>query len=76
MYEDAISLVKTGQVVTRESTRTTGHGKSSQQVTDTWKVVGINGLTSARLYGELGSGSHQNRNDFQPNPINAVVVAA
>ena len=74
VYEDALSLVKTGQVVTRESTRTTGHGKNSQQVTDTWKVVGISGLTSAGFYGELGSGSHENRNDFQPNPIISVVV--
>ena len=74
VYKDALSLVKTGHVITRESTRTTGHGKNSQQVTDTWKVVGISGLTSAGFYGKLGSGSHENRNDFQPNPINAVVV--
>ena len=74
VYEDALSLVKTGHVATRESTRTTGHGKNSQQVIDTWKVVGISGLTSAGFYGELGSGSHENRNDFQPNSINAVVV--
>ncbi len=74
VYEDALSLVTTSRVITRESTRTTGHGKNSQQVTDTWKVVGISGLTSAGFYGELGSGSHENRNDFQPNPINAVVV--
>ena len=32
------------------------------------------GPTSAGFYGELGSGSHENRNDFVPNPINAVVV--
>jgi len=74
VYEDTLSLAKTGHVITRESTRTTGHGKNSQQVTDTWTVVGISGLTSAGFYGELGSGSHENRNDFQPNPINAVVV--
>jgi hypothetical protein len=74
VYKDALSLVKTGQVVTRESTRTTGHGKNSQQVTETWQVVGISGLTSAGFYGELGSGSHENKNDFQPNLINAVVV--
>ncbi len=41
---------------------------------DRWEVVGIEGLTSAGFYGELGSGSHENRNDFMPNPINAVVV--
>jgi hypothetical protein len=74
VYEDALSLVTTSRVVTRESTRTTGHGKNSQQVTDTWEVVGISGLTSAGFYGEFSSGSHENRNDFQPNPINAVVV--
>ncbi len=56
MYEDALSLVTTGHVITRESTRPTVHGKNSQQVTDTWKVVGISGLTSAGFYGELGSG--------------------
>jgi hypothetical protein len=74
VYEDAISLVKTGQVVKRESARTTGHGKNSKQVTDTWDVAGIKGLTSAGFYGKLGSGSHEYRNDFKPNPINAVVV--
>ncbi len=31
-------------------------------------------MTTAGFYGELGSGSHENRNDFVPNPINAVVV--
>jgi hypothetical protein len=41
---------------------------------DLWKVVGIQGLTSAGFYGPLGSGSHENRKDFVPNPINAVVV--
>jgi len=74
VYEDALSLVKSGQIVTRESTRKTGAGKNSQQVTDTWKVVGISGLTSAGFYDELGSGSHENRNGFRPNTINAVVV--
>ncbi len=74
VYQDALSLVQTGQVAKRESTRTTGHGKNSKQVTDTWEVVGINGLTSAGFYGELGSGSHEHRNAFKPNLINAVVV--
>ena len=32
------------------------------------------GLTTAGFYGPLGSGSHENRKDFVPNPINAVVV--
>ena len=74
VYDDAISLVGTGLRVTRETVRTTGHGKNSKQVTDTWDVVGIEGLTTAGFYGELGSGSHENRKDFMPNPINAVVV--
>ena len=74
VYDDALSLVETGLRVTRERIRTTGHGKNSKQVTDTWDVAGIEGLTTAGFYGELGSGSHENRNDFRPNPINAVVV--
>ena len=74
VYGDAISLVGTGLRVKRETIRTAGHGKNSKQVTDTWDVVGIEGLTTAGFYGELGSGSHENRNDFRPNPINAVVV--
>ena len=74
VYKDALSLADTGQVVTRETIRTTGHGKNSTQVTDTWKVVGLSELTSAGFYSERGSGSHETRNDFIPNPINAVVV--
>ena len=74
VYDDAISLVETGLRVTREETRTTGHGKNSEQVTDTWDVVGVEGLTTAGFYGDLGSGSHENRNDFRPNLINATVV--
>ncbi len=56
VYDDALSLVKTGLHVTRERIRTTGHGKNSKQVTDPWDVAGIEGLTSAGFYGELGSG--------------------
>ncbi|MEA3360317.1 MAG: transposase [Thermodesulfobacteriota bacterium] len=74
VYNDALSLMETGQRVTRERNKTTGHGKNSKQVTDTWDVVGIEGLTTAGFYGELGSGSHENRIDFRPNLINAVVV--
>ena len=74
VYEDALSLVDTGIVQTREEERTVGAGKNKKTVTDRWEVVGIEGLTSAGFYGELGSGSHENRNDFVPNPINAVVV--
>ncbi|MBW1895291.1 MAG: transposase [Deltaproteobacteria bacterium] len=74
VYEDTLSLVEHGQRVTRERKKTTGHGKNKKQVTDNWDVVGIAGLTTAGFYSELGSGSHENRNDFKPNPINAIVV--
>ena len=74
VYEDALSLVGTGIAQTREEERTVGAGKNKKTVIDRWQVEGIEGLTSAGFYGELGSGSHENRNDFVPNPINAVVV--
>jgi hypothetical protein len=74
VYKDALSLVRNGKRDIRSRIRTTGHGKNSKQVTDTWEVVGTSGLTSAGFYGKLGSGSHENRKDFEPNLINAVVV--
>jgi hypothetical protein len=74
VYDDALSLVETGKSATRQRKRTTGHGKGRKQVTDTWDVVGLEGLSTAGFYGERGGGSHENRNDFRPNPINAVVV--
>ena len=74
IYEDALSLVDTGIRETRTQDRGIGSGKNKIIVTDYWDVVGIEELTSAGFYGELGSGSHENRNDFVPNPINAVVV--
>ena len=74
VYQDALSLAADGIRQTREKTRSVGHGKNKQTVTDRWDVVGIEALTSAGFYGEQGSGSHENRNDFIPNPINAVVV--
>jgi len=74
VYKDALSLVETGIVQTREEKRSVGYGKNKETVTDRWEAVGIEDLTSAGFYGELGSGSHENRNDFVPNPINAVVV--
>lgn len=76
VYDDALSLVSEGVWQTREQDRSIGHGKNKQTVTDRWEVVGIEGLTSAGFYGELGSGSHEHRVDFHPNPINAVVVLA
>jgi len=74
VYEDALSLVDTGSEQTRQRKRSVGAGKNKTTVTDCWHAVGIQGLTSAGFYGPLGSGSHENRNDFAPNPINAVVV--
>jgi len=74
VYEDALSLLGTGIVETREEERTVGAGKNKKTVIDRWEVEGIEGLTTAGFYGELGSGSHENRNDFVPNPINAVVI--
>jgi hypothetical protein len=74
VYKDVLSLIGTGVVQTRQRKRTKGAGKNKQTITDFWKVEGIQGLTSAGFYGEKGSGSHENRKDFAPNPINAVVV--
>lgn len=74
VYKDALSLSGTGVGQTRQRKRTKGAGKNKQTITDSWKVEGIQGLTSAGFYGEKGSGSHENRKDFVPNPINAVVV--
>jgi hypothetical protein len=38
------------------------------------EVVGITGLTTYDQYGTAEHGRHANCHDFQPNPINAVVV--
>ncbi len=74
VYEDAISLIKGGVVAQRKRERYVGSGRNKKTVLDRWEVVGIEELTSAGFYGELGSGSHENRKDFVANPINAVVV--
>ena len=74
VYKDALSMVGTGYSETRTQDRSIGHGKNKTTITDSWEVEGIEGLTSAGFYGPLGSGSHENRKDFIPNPINAVVV--
>lgn len=74
VYKDVLSLVGTGIVQTRQQQRTVGAGKNKKSITDSWEVEGIEGLTSAGFYGEKGSGSHENRKDFVPNLINAVVV--
>ncbi|MBU0661785.1 transposase [Patescibacteria group bacterium] len=74
VYSDAISLAGTGVRETRDKTRYVGSGKNKTSVVDHFEVSGIESLTSAGFYGELGSGSHENRKDFAANPINAVVV--
>jgi hypothetical protein len=74
VYKDACSLVDSGSRQIRERKRSAGYGKNKTTVTDCWEVVGISNLTSAGFYGELGSGSHENRCDFVPHPMNAVVV--
>ena len=74
VYEDALSLANSGIRQKRERARKVGKGKNSFTAIDRWDVVGIEGLTSAGFYGEKGSGSHENSNNFKPNPINAVVV--
>jgi len=74
VYKDALSLVGTGMVKTRQRQRTLGAGKSKRSVTERWEVEGIRDLRTAGFYSERGSGSHENRTDFEANPINAVVV--
>lgn len=74
VYGEAIALTDSGIRETRDKTRSVGGGKNKTYVVDHWEVIGIESLTSAGFYGELGSGSHQNRKDFTANPINAVVV--
>lgn len=76
VYTDALALVGTGTRQVQTKNRYTGRGKTRQTVVDTWELEGIEGLTSAGFYGESGSGSHENRKDFVPNPLNAVVVLA
>ena len=74
VYKDALSLADSGIRQIRERERSVGKGKNRSFVLDRWEIVGLQGLRSAGFYGELGSGSHENRKDFVPNPINAVVV--
>jgi len=74
VYTDALSLTDGGIRQTRDRTRSVGGGKNKTTVVDHWDVAGIEQLTSAGFYGELGSGSHENRKDFTAHPINAVVV--
>jgi len=74
VHADAISLADKGIHQTREKKRTIGHGKNKRIKTDHYEVAGVEKLTSAGFYGELGSGSHENSKTFMANPINAVVI--
>jgi hypothetical protein len=74
VYADALCLASAQEPTRRDRQRFEGYGKNRRALTDRWEVVGLTGLTSAGFYAELGSGSHENRKDFVPNPINAVVV--
>jgi len=74
VYQDALSLASTQTPVVRSHQRWEGHGNKRTPLTDRWELVGLTGLTSAGFYSELGSGSHEHRKDFVPNPLNAVVV--
>jgi hypothetical protein len=74
VYHDALACVDAGIRQSRQKKRSVGSGKNKTSVTDSWEVIGIEGLTSAGFYGEKGSGSHENAAGFKANPINAVVV--
>jgi Transposase DDE domain len=51
-----------------------GQGKTAWVERLETEVVGITGLTTDDQYGTAEHGRHDNCRDFQPNPINAVVV--
>jgi Transposase DDE domain len=51
-----------------------GQGKTAWTERLETEVVGIAALTTYDQYGTPEHGRHHNRRDFQPNPINAVVV--
>jgi uncharacterized RmlC-like cupin family protein len=51
-----------------------GQGKTAWNERLETEVVGITGLMTYDQYGTPEHGRHHNRRDFQPNPINAVVV--
>jgi Transposase DDE domain len=51
-----------------------GQGKTARTERLTTEVVGITGLPTYDQYGTAEHRRHANRHDFQPNPLNAVVV--
>jgi hypothetical protein len=74
---DARAQAAAGEGVTvgrRAHTVRHGQGKTAWAERLETEVVGMAGLTTYDQYGTPEHGRHANRRDFQPNPINAVVV--
>jgi hypothetical protein len=74
---DAQAQVAAGEGITvgrRVHTVRHGHGKAAWTERLETEAVGITGLTTYDQYGTPAHGRQHNRRDFQPNPINAVVV--
>jgi hypothetical protein len=74
---DAQAQAAAGEGITvgrRAHTVRHGQGKTAWSERLETEAVGITGLTTYDQYGTPEHGRHHNRRDFQPNPINAVVV--
>jgi Transposase DDE domain len=74
---DARTLAAAGEGITigrRVQTVRSGQGKTARSERLETEVVGIAGLTTYDPYGTPEHGRHHSCQDFQPNPINAVVV--
>jgi Transposase DDE domain len=74
---DAQALAAAGEGVTvghRVYTVRHGQGQGAWTERLETEVVGITGLTTYEQYGTEEHGRYHNRRDFEPNPINAVVV--
>jgi Transposase DDE domain len=74
---DAQAQAAAGEEITigrRVHTVRHGQGKTAWSERLETEVVGVATLTTYDQYGTPEHGRHHNRRDFQPNPINAVVV--
>jgi hypothetical protein len=74
---DARAQAAAGEGITqgrRVHTVRHGQGKTAWRERLETEVVGITGLTTYEQYGTPEHWRHHNRRDFQPNPLNAVVV--
>jgi hypothetical protein len=74
---DAQAQAAAGEGITiGRRAHTMGHGQGQTAWSERLEteVVGIAALTTDDQYGTPEHGRHHNRRDFQPNPINAVVV--